>query len=374
MRFVHTSDWQIGMKGGGLGEAGALVGRQRIETIDRVLVIAEEEGAELVLASGDLFEDNKVAQCMVDDVAKIIRAHPQVEVHAIPGNHDLPGPGSVWNRAALRGIPNLCVHTEPTPVEMLGGEVTLHPFPVKSRYAGSDPLAALENLSEHPGIHVGLAHGHITTVTFGAHEQDIKLPIDPGQVERAGLDYLALGHWHGTRLVKATDGHTRVAYSGTHEQTAYAETDAGNVLVVEIEAKGALPVVRVVRSGALNWAREELTFAGDTNLGRLRELIDGCKADLLRISLSGELPTSIYGDYRELLQESAARFRDLRVRDEGLRWRADEDEEPEPITDVSLAEVQKRLAGRLAAAGGEEADVLREAASLFRRFVKEAGL
>lgn len=374
LRFVHTSDWQIGMKGGGLGAAGALVAQQRVDTIDRVLALAEEHHVPFVLAAGDLFEDNKVSQEIVDKVAALIRAHPGIEVHAIPGNHDLPGPGSVWNRAALRAVPNLQCHVDAAPVP-LGPDAWLHPFPVKSRYAGSDPLESLEELFERPGIHVGLGHGHVTVVLFGTHEQEVRLPIDPAQVSRAGLDYLALGHWHGTRFFNAGDGHPRIAYSGTHEQTSYTESDAGNVLVVEIDGKGTAPRVQKVRCGVLRWVREQLTFAGETSVERLRALLDACTADLVLLQVGGELPTRLDAEYRGLVTEGRGRFKDLRVDDRELRWRVEEDPAcAADISDPSLREVAAELRRRMSEGTGRDAEVAREAWYQLRALLQEAGL
>lgn len=371
VRFLHTSDWQIGMKGGGLGQAGTLVAQQRIETIDRILSIAEEHDANFVLAAGDLFEDNRVSYSDVEAVARIIRDHPDVEIHAIPGNHDLPGPGSVWNRSALRGIPNLIVHLEPRPAEIRDG-VTLHPFPVLSRYSSADPLAALPDLARLGGIHIAMAHGHLTTIAFGMHEEGITLPLDPAHVEHAGLDYLALGHWHGTRLIDAEDGRCRIAYSGTPEQTSYGEVDAGNVLLVEIEEKGSLPKVEVIRSGQLIWRNERVEFVEDENLDRLRRLLETANSDLLRLEISGELPEPLYSEYQQILERFREPILDLRVRDEQLRWRRS-DEASLTLTDASLEEVLRRL-HELHAAEGADSTTVREAIRLFGEFTREAGL
>ena len=261
VRFIHTSDWQIGMKGGGLGEAAERVAEQRIETIDRILRIAEERDADFVVVAGDVFEDNRVSYNDVERVARIIYAHPNVVIHVIPGNHDLPGPGSVWNRSPLRGIPNLRVYFSTEPVEVKEG-VVIHPFPVFSRYSSIDPLSKLPDLSRVDGVHIAIAHGHITTVTFGKDQESIMLPIDPNHVARSSLDYLALGHWHGTKLIGAQGNRCRIAYSGTHEQTSYDEIDAGNVLLVEIEEKGSLPQVN--SDGVMNrWSlRKTKTLIG----------------------------------------------------------------------------------------------------------------
>ena len=368
VKFVHTSDWQIGMKGGGLGAAAGLVARERLRTIDRVLAVAEEQGADFVVACGDLFEHNQVSQELVEDIARAIAGRRNVQVHAIPGNHDLPGAGSVWNRSALRAVSNLHVHLDPTPV--LLGAVTIHPFPVRSRYAASDPLAALPELRATPGVHIALAHGHLTTVTFGAHEENIRLPLDPAHVDRTGLDFLALGHWHGTRMFPAGDGATRIAYAGTHEQTSFRETDAGNVLLVEIAGKGAPPVVTPVRVGTLAWARIPFAFAADVDLARLHAALDACTADLLELELSGEVPVSLYGEFRELVAAAEGRFKHLSAGDTDVRWRAAEVPETDPIADAALAEVDRRLIA--ATAAGPDADVAREARAFFRRLVREA--
>lgn len=373
-KFLHTSDWQIGMKGGGLGEAGALVARQRIETIERIFEVAESEKVDFILACGDLFEHNQVADDQVTAVARILRAHPSVEIHAIPGNHDLPGPGSVWNRVALRAVPNLHVHVHPgtVPVPVRSGEVVvLHPFPVRSRYSLGDPLATLESVADDPRIQIGLAHGHITTATFGAHEADIKLPIKPSHVDRAGLDYLALGHCHSTQLIKTANEYCRIAYSGTHEQTSYAERDAGNVLIVSIAEKGARPEIRPVRVAQFQWDRRELNFASDENVDRLRELLAGCNANFLEITMTGELPDRLYADYRAALGDGN-RFKNLRVNDSTLRWLTDSPDVVVPPTDASLANAQRRLAERVTLTTDGDAAVLREAMGLFNRYVAEA--
>jgi len=366
VRFLHTSDWQIGMKGSGLGAAGERVARARIQAVDRVLTIAEQKAVDFVVACGDLFEHNQVAQDVVEELARLIAGHRTIDVHAIPGNHDLPGPGSVWNRSALRAVPNLHVHVDPTPVPL--PKATLHPFPVMSRYSGTDPLAGLADLRSEPGIHVGVAHGHLTSVTFGAHEEDIRLPLDPAHVDRAGLDYLALGHWHGQRIVRLRDGAPRIAYSGTHEQTSFRESDAGNVLLVEISEKGAPPVLTPLRAGTFAWERLAFSTAGDLDVARLRAAVLASKADFLELTVDGDLPSSVFSSYRDVVAEAEGSRVFLVLRDT-LRWTSESPSTTAPIADAGLAEIDRRLAE--AAATGDQAATVRAAREAFRRLVSE---
>jgi len=197
----------------------------------------------------------------------------------------------------------------------------------------------------------------------------VVLPIDPAHVYRTGLDYLALGHWHSTRLITEQWGECRIAYSGTHEQTSYEEPDAGNVLIVEIKEKGAHPKISKVRSGKLRWGNEQLKFVADDNLDRLKHLLETAEFDLLQLELSGELPESLYPEYEKLLEEASIRFLDLRIRADHLRWKQEEGKLV--FTDALLEEVARRLY----AIEGEEGDpVAREALRLLHEFAREAGI
>jgi DNA repair exonuclease SbcCD nuclease subunit len=366
VKFLHTSDWQVGMKGGGLGAAGDEVARARIGAVDRLLKVARERGADFVVACGDLFEHNDVAQEVVEEVARVLQSHRDVDIHLIPGNHDLPGPGSVWKRSALRAVPNLHCHAGTDPV--LLGKATLHPCPVTSRYAMSDPLAALPDLHAEAGIHVGLAHGHLSNVTFGAHEEDIRLPLDPTHVDRCGLDYLALGHWHGTRVFRSLDGASRTAYSGTPEQTSFAETDAGNILLVEIAGKGVPPAITPIRVGGLSWADLAFAFAGDADVERLKTALEARPAEFLKLEVTGEAPSDLYPAFRALVEREEGARRYVRL-DETVRWVQARAAAWEPPTDASLAEVDRLLAN--AAGAGANPEVVRSARELFRRLVDE---
>ena len=57
MRFVHTADWQIGMKAAHVGKAAEKVRSARLETIRRIQQLAKEVDAEFILVAGDTFED-----------------------------------------------------------------------------------------------------------------------------------------------------------------------------------------------------------------------------------------------------------------------------------------------------------------------------
>ena len=115
--------------------------------------------------------------------------------------------------------------------------------------------------------------------------------IDLPRLSESAFDYVALGDWHGAKQVA-----DKAWYSGTPELDRFIKGDdhnPGNVLVVEA-GRGQMPRVQCVRTGAIGWHELEFSFADDTGLIRLKELVDekiGSRAneDLLRLHLSGSL-------------------------------------------------------------------------------------
>jgi DNA repair exonuclease SbcCD nuclease subunit len=97
MRFLHTADWQIGMRATQVGDAGQRVRDERLAAARRVVEVARNAGAEFILVAGDTFEDNGVDRVLVQKAADILAAFGGA-VYLIPGNHDPLVPGSVWER------------------------------------------------------------------------------------------------------------------------------------------------------------------------------------------------------------------------------------------------------------------------------------
>src|SRR3990172_6215813 len=102
MRFLHTADWQIGMKAAALGDAGARVREERLAAGRRVVEAAKSHSVDFVLVAGDLFEDNAVDRVLVQKVADILHSFGGL-VFVIPGSHDPIVPGSVWEHPSWNG-------------------------------------------------------------------------------------------------------------------------------------------------------------------------------------------------------------------------------------------------------------------------------
>ena len=266
VKFVHTADWQIGMKAAHVGAVGKRVRSERLESARRVVEAAASRQADFIIVAGDTFEDNAVDRVLVQKVADILGSFAG-PVYLISGNHDPLVSGSVWEHPAWTSHPNLHVIAEAKPIEL--DEATLYPCPLFAKYSLSDPTEWI-NATTNPKISIGIGHGTVEGISQG--ETDYPIPRDAAT--RSGLDYLGIGHWHSYSAYPSSDGIVRMAYSGTHETTKFGERDSGNVLLVEIERRGSAPVMEAIPTGGLQWEviEETLTDVGDAV--RVRELIE----------------------------------------------------------------------------------------------------
>ena len=284
MRFLHTADWQIGMKAAALGDAGARVREERLAAGRRVVEAAKSHHVDFVLVAGDLFEDNAVDRVLVQKVADILSSFGG-PVFVIPGNHDPLVPGSVWEHPSWKSASNVHVLLEEAPVEVHGG--VLYPCPIREKHSGLNPTAWIPSERDER-IRIGMAHG--TMEDIRQDEPDYPIPRDAEK--RAGLDFLALGHWHSYGTYPGPDGAAHMAYSGTHETTQFGERDSGNVLIVEILGPGAPPTITPARTGRLEWVTVERDLRERGDLVRVREYLESLANPgntLVDVSLSGLL-------------------------------------------------------------------------------------
>ncbi len=303
MKFLHTADWQIGMKAAHVGARSADVRRTRFESAERVVQIARERGADAMLVTGDTFEDNAVSTADVQRVSDILAGFGR-PVYIISGNHDPAVAASLWKHAGWQR-PNLHLLLDATPIEAAPG-IMLYPCPLSTKTSSQDPTAWIAGAGGD-GVRIGLAHGSVP----GANVAEDCFPIPRDAATRCGLDFLALGHWHSTASFDEPIMSARMAYAGTHEQTKFGERDSGNALLVEIRERGALPVIEKIATGSLTWLEMKQSVEAAADIERLRRQIEALPnpaTTLLQVRLEGVLHPDALEELSHLRDVIDARF------------------------------------------------------------------
>ena len=291
VRFLHTADWQMGMKAVHAGPKASALRDIRFQSAASIATLARKTSVDFVLLAGDIFEHHDVDESVVRRTVEILNQFEPIRVFVLPGNHDPWGSGSIWKRQQWRRVGThvtLCHAPEPIQVD---ADTTIYPCPLTQKRSNLDPTSWIPSREPYDSrIRIGLAHGSLDVLPGS-----LNFPIDPARPETAGLDYLALGDWHGFLE------HGRAVYSGTHEPTSFSEKNPGNVLLVEIPSISSEPVIEPKKVAELRWGQLDLDIQDDSDVGvfekQVRELRPLSTA-VVRVTLSSD---SIISDTNALV-------------------------------------------------------------------------
>jgi len=318
MRLIHTADWQIGKVFRFVDQATmGVLQEARLDAIATIGRLARERGAAIILVAGDVYDCASAEDRTLGQALERMRACSDAQWHLIPGNHDPHQPGGPWERILRRGLPaNVVVHLEPVPASLAEGAVQLLPAPLARRRALADPTAWMDRAPAAEGaIRIGLAHGSITAFGSDAHSQPNL--IDPARHERAGLAYLALGDWHGTKRIGP-----RCWYAGTPEVDDFGIDGGGQVLLVDLPAADAPPTVEPLASGRFAWRQERAQIHAAAEIEGVVQHLRGLHPDpaalLLDFAIEGTLSLAGREHLARALDGLAAALRFLRVDDSRL--------------------------------------------------------
>lgn len=316
-RFLHTADWQLGKSFANVpGDAGALLRQARFDAVRRLASLAHERGCHAVLVAGDAFDSAWPDARTLHGAIGAMRGFTGPWI-ILPGNHDPGGASDLWERVAtLAGDLDLRLALKPAPMVLVDGRATVLPAPLSNRHAFEDPTAWMDSAETPAGsLRIGLAHGSVRD--FGASEASPNL-IDPARADKARLNYLALGDWHG--LIEINP---RTYYSGTPEPDRFSENDPGNALIVEL-ANDTPPNIEPVPTAAFGWQKLNLSLADGAAaaVDRAERLVKSSPTPdkmLLALTLEGSIDLAGRAELQAAIDDWSARIAYLQVDDRGLR-------------------------------------------------------
>lgn len=314
IRFIHTSDLHLGRRFGAMPED--LRGRLREArhgVIDRLAAAARAGGASTVLLAGDTFDTETPAPEVRRQALAAMGHHAPLTWILLPGNHDSLQASELW--ASLRAAaPANVVLADEARLLPLGEGASLLPAPCTTRRPGRDLTEWMDGATTGDALRIGLAHGAIRDFSEDGGAGEV---IAPDRARRAGLDYLALGDWHGAVTV---DERTR--YSGTPEPDRFKHDAPGRALLVAIAGRGAPPEVTPVETGIFSWVTQPLHLLGTDNpTAMLAGLLPAGRArrhTLLRIAAEGRTSLAARTALAAAIEHEAPEFALLELLLEGL--------------------------------------------------------
>ena len=323
MKLLHTSDWHVGR---------AMRGQSRADEHEAVLAeitaVAADEGVDLVLVTGDLFETSAPSP---ESEAIVYRhllglAKTGARVVVIGGNHD--NPRRLAAVTPLLELGQVTLLAEPARAADGGvvrfttdaGEavnLALLPFVSQRGIVKADDLME-EQAADHSATYAerlrrlvahltdGLdggdavnllaAHAMVSQGKLGGGERQAHTIFQyelPGSAFPAGLHYVALGHLHRTQQVPAA---CPAWYAGSALQLDFGEEEDRKAVLVVEATPGAPASVRQV---PLSTGRRLRTLKG--SLLELRAMAGDVGDDWLRVVVDEPAHAGLADEVRELL-------------------------------------------------------------------------
>lgn len=329
--FIHTADWQIGKPFHSVEDDDKRIQLrlERINAIKRIENIITENEAEFVLVAGDLFDSPTPTKSIVSATCSAIGTL-KVPVYVIPGNHDHGGPGSLWEqdffiRERESLAPNLQVLIKSEPIEL--EKAILFPCPLLRRHEPTDLTSWLREFDESningEKVRIILAHGSIQDFSGLKDDEESDELISTNFIDLKKLsfdkfDYMALGDWHGAKMVGE-----KAWYAGTHETDRFSKGEdynPGNVLVVKC-SRNASPEIIPNKTGKIFWVEKEFHFTNETMLEIFNNEINDTfnnlfDSVLLKLTLTGSLGLELQKKLYEIIESLSARFLRLKLKNE----------------------------------------------------------
>jgi DNA repair exonuclease SbcCD nuclease subunit len=360
-KFLHTADWQIGRLFATFDpEHAPLLAEARIAAVERLAALATAQGVDAVLVAGDVFDAQTVSDRTVRRLFNALSAFAGPWL-MIPGNHDAALAESVWTRAQRLGAVPANAHLCLTPEVRLFSELgfAVLPAPLTQRHTYGDLTDWFDSAETPAGLlRIGLAHGSVQGIL--AEDIDSANPIAMDRPERARLDYLALGDWHGTKIVGP-----KLAYSGTPEPDRFKANDSGQALLVDISAAGAVPQITPVSTAQFHWRSiaAELQVESDADLlmGQLQALQSN---EVIDLTIMGRIGLAMQSQLLEAIGQAEASARHLQVDLSGLQLVPSDDDIAGLQADGYLAEVINELRSATAVPDTSGATVAHDALAL----------
>ncbi len=317
IRFLHTSDWQLGMTRAFLSdEAAARFSQARIDAITRLGELAKENEAAFIVVAGDVFESNQLSRQTVLRTLDALKAVP-VPIFLLPGNHDPLDAASIFLTKEFQAADEHIIvirDFDPIPVPGVPG-VEVVGAPWSTKHPNGDLCAELVGgMSPAQGVlRVAVGHGQVNTLSPDQSRPEIiDLQTAEGAIADGRIHYLALGDRHSVTDVGSSG---RVWYSGAPVATNFDEVDPNKALLVELSASECN--VEPVTVGSWQFIAEQQDLNSVDDLERiaawLTDLPDK-ERTIVKVGFKGSINLATAAGLDQLFETQAELFASLKRR------------------------------------------------------------
>lgn len=325
LKILHTGDFHIGMVYGKQSTEVAQRYREaRIEALQNVIRLADEEQCDYLVIAGDLFDHHPIHQVTVKVLQEVCQELEQCAcpVLVLPGNHDYyqNEEDELWKRFKEYSSDKIILLNKCERYEC--ENAVFYPCPCHDRHSKENALAWLKEdiarCGDRPNI--GIAHGALEGLSIDKEGRHYLMTRQ--ELEGCKMDVWLLGHTHVPEPKEDYITDCRIFNAGTHQQTDISDNSDGSVFIIEI-ADDCTITAKKVHTGVIFFVRKERKIQhGET----LESVLDKVKAEIkepknttLRLTLSGTLLSEDYEQKGSIYQKYKQEFLWVDFKDDALK-------------------------------------------------------
>ena len=298
MKFLHCADVHL----------GGANGQERMMVFERMLDFCSQNGVQLVLIAGDLFDAPQVEGQVRRRAFAAMERHPDISVLIAAGNHDPNCAGGNYDGALpgnvyVFGAQWSCVSIAELNVRVWGASFAEQSAP---RF-----IAPERRVRQEDGVlELGVLHGEL--VSTNGHS-DYRA-VTQEEAARTQVHYLALGHVHERSGVMRM-GRTHGAYCGCLQGAGFDEMGEKGAYLGNWDENG-LRISFVKLCGSM-WQEAEVDVAGLGDTMHIAQEVSRLVTQMqshVRVRLVGEAAQAV--DVPAVLRLVQEKERDIRLEDE----------------------------------------------------------
>jgi DNA repair exonuclease SbcCD nuclease subunit len=278
MKLVHASDIRLGAGFCGLKLAGDKIRAGLKSALIRIVDYALNEKADLVIFSGNLFDNHEVSKNLQDFAAGQLRRLSPIPVIVLPGNRDSIADTSFWRTwEGIRQPSNIYLLSDKKKpyIKIPALDCTVYGLPQSGQDDGGISRKRLGPLQSSK-FHIAIICGNMADLGGG----------DTAAEMLGQYDYVALGGQ--SAFLDLSCPHYRAAFCGAPEQLGFEDCNAGNLALIQIDGPKKAVVSRVP-FGKFEWKQVEFQAKeianNDDLLLKIREMAG--PDVFLRVKLTG---------------------------------------------------------------------------------------
>ncbi len=296
LRILHTADCHVGMRLDRYGAEAEVLAQARVDVIDRLVDVANDERCDLFVIAGDLFHRVSVAKPIVAEVMGKLRRFNGRAILILPGNHDyLEERSGLWDRVESELPEHAVVLKEQKPLSLgrfdLPG-VAVYPGPCATQTSSENAVDWIPGDIAGDEISIGVAHGSLEGVSpdfTGAYYPMTRTHL----LGKGGIDLWLLGHTHVPHPESAGG---QIYYAGTPEPDGMDCRHGGSCWVIEVDEGGRLSA-DLHHPGTYRFEDRREKVEDGAALQRLIDEYEGRRHTVLRLKVEGWIPREDHDHY-----------------------------------------------------------------------------